>query len=167
MAKPNHTLEELKGALHYDPETGEFTWARFCSPRAVAGSRAGAVYQNGYRMICFQRKDYPAHRLAWAFVHGVWPSANIDHINGNRTDNRISNLRDVPQTMNSQNQRRPHKDKTSCQLIGATWDKMWKNWKAQVRLNGKTIYLGRFATAEEAHAAYLEGKRRLHPGCTI
>ena len=167
MGKPNHTLEELKGVLSYDGASGIFTWAKHMSPSARAGNQAGSIYPNGYRVIAVDRRDYGAHRLAWLFEHGAWPAGVIDHINGDPADNRISNLRDVAQTSNSQNQRRPHKDKKSCQLIGATWDKSLGNWKAQLTHQKKTIYLGRFATAEEAHAAYVEGKRRIHAGCTI
>ena len=167
MAKADVTAQRLREFLHYDADTGVFTWIVDRSPKTRRGDVAGSIYSNGYRMIGIDWKYTSAHRLAWLYVHGKMPETWIDHINGDKTDNRIANLRDVPPSMNSQNQRRPHADKTSCRLMGATWDKMWGNWKAQLRLKGRTIYLGRFKTAEEAHQAYLEGKRRLHEGCTV
>jgi hypothetical protein len=167
MANIILTVERLKELMKYDPDTGEFTRLVQAGPKALAGSIAGSMYNNGYRVICICGKDYGVHRLAWFYTYGVWPKHNIDHINGARDDNRIINLRDVTQSVNMQNLKTIHADKVSCKLIGATWDKMWGNWKAQLTLNKKTIYIGRYKTAEEAHAAYLKAKRKLHQGCTI
>jgi len=160
------TLERVRELLAYDPATGDFTW-RITRGKMNAGEPAGSIWKIGYRFIGIDSRSYLAHRLAWLLMTGAWPTQNIDHINGDRADNRFSNLRDVSQALNVQNQRKPHVDKKSCRLIGATWDKANRNWKAQVIFKKRTVYSARFETAEAAHAAYVEAKRRIHAGCTL
>src|SRR5260370_28259 len=87
------TFEEVKRILSYDAHTGKFTWRLMLSSRGLEGSTAGYVMRNGYIMIGFSRQRFLAHRLAWFFENGEWPSADIDHINCIRTDNRLANLR--------------------------------------------------------------------------
>jgi HNH endonuclease/AP2 domain len=103
--------------------------------------------------------------VAWLIVYGAWPSKNIDHINGVKTDNRIANLRDVSQSINGENRAAPRKS-TRSGFLGVTKDKDGK-FRAQISVGGKNTHLGVFAVAEEAFAAYLSAKRRLHVGCTI
>jgi hypothetical protein len=105
---------------------------------------------------------YRAHRLAWLYVHDVWPDDQIDHINGCRDDNRIANLREVTNAQNMQNLHRPHSRNTSGYL-GVHFVRERNRWGAQIRDNGRKRNLGHFATAEEASAAYLAAKRELHP----
>lgn len=109
---------------------------------------------------------YPTHRLVWLYHHGVMPSGHIDHINGDPDDNRIENLRDVSVMVNRQNIKRAYKSKRRG-LLGAHFNKASGKWAAAICVNYKQIHLGFFATAEDAHAAYLAAKRRLHEGCTI
>jgi hypothetical protein len=162
------TAERAREVFEYEEATGRLTWRVKMSKRRQIGQEAGCIFKStGYRYVGVDGHKFTVHRVVWLMVHGAFPSSTIDHINGDRADNRLSNLRDVPHRHNSQNQRRPHEDKQSCKLIGATWDKMWRNWKAQIGHKKKTIYIGRFKTAEEAHAAYLEAKRRIHACCTI
>jgi len=85
--------EELKSILSYDLQTGEFVWAEDVNPRAMKGYRAGTLRPDGYVQIRINGKLYLAHRLAWFYVYGEWPSCEIDHISRNRSDNRITNLR--------------------------------------------------------------------------
>lgn len=100
-------------------------------------------------------------------VHGAIPDGlEIDHINGDESDNRICNLRLATKSENQQNKRRPRKD-NKAGLLGVCWFERAKKWRAQITVNGECKYLGLYVTPEEAHAAYLTAKRELHQGCTI
>lgn len=157
------TYEAVAVALAYDPATGEFTWLTR-STRTRVGDKAGCSY-NGYRFVKFQQKKLAAHRLAWLLTYRVWPENDIDHINGDRSDNRISNLRDVPRAINAQNTRRARKDNRSSGLLGVTLDHT--QWVARIWVAGRNKYLGRFGTKDMAHAAYIAAKRQCHEGCTV
>ena len=166
MAKADLTAERLRELLHYDPETGVFTWRVNRGRTAKAGSQAGSPH-DGYVQITVDGREYKAHRLAWLYVHGVWPVGQIDHRFGIRNDNRIGELRDVTPSVNSQNQRIAKRSNKSSGLLGAYWHNVSNKWMAHIGVAGKKIHLGMFDTAEAAHAAYIEAKRRLHAGCTI
>ena len=150
--------ELLRRCLRYDPATGEFL--RLTGPRA--GKPAGGLDLHGYRQVAFMRKLHKAHRLAWLYVHGEWPDRHIDHINGDKLDNRIANLRLATPAENGQNRNRMNRNNTSG-LPGATLHKQSGRWMAQITHQRRHIYLGCFGTAEEAHRAYLDAKRALHP----
>jgi hypothetical protein len=134
----------LRELLHYDADSGAFRWRR---PHHCAGKIAGAPDGRGYRRISVDGRRYKAHRLAWLYVYGEWPDGGLDHVNGNRFDNRIANLRPATNRQNQGNQaaRRPG------HLKGA--HKISKGHGWQARLAGK--YLGSFQTEEEAHRAYM------------
>lgn len=144
-------LEELRADLAYDTETGVFTYVRSPSFRPFNGRVAGSKMTHGYIEICVQGKRYTAHRLAWFYVHGVWPKGTIDHVNGNRADNRLSNLRDVPQRVNAGNSSKHRSGK----LVGTEFVGDKNPWRARMKVNGKSILIGRFQTEAEAHEAYL------------
>lgn len=161
------TQDRLKELMHYDPDTGLFTWATKAARKVVVGSRAGSAQPGDYVVIKFDSSRHQAHRLAWLYMTGELPTLDVDHINGDRQDNRWSNLREVSRSENLQNQRRGHQGSTS-PLLGVSWSKSRNKWVAQIRPpGGETTYLGAFATQEEAHQAYLNAKRELHAGCTI
>lgn len=157
------TAERLREILHYDPETGVFTWLVRCG-HAQPGTVAGGVDYTGYNYIKINARRYGSQRLAWLHVYGNWPADSVDHINGAKADNRIANLRDVPRRINLQNQSRPHANNKSG-FLGV--HKTGQKWAAQVRHKGVAHHLGRYATPEAAYAAYLTAKRRLHTGCVI
>lgn len=160
------TAERLREILSYDTESGVFVWKVSRGP-LNAGMKAGSVDTRGHLQICIDRRLYQAHRLAWLYVNGKWPNKHIDHINGDKTDNRIANLRDVTHAVNLQNQRRaPSSNKTSG-LLGVSWKKANLRWCAQIQVNDKKMHLGLFDTAEAAHAAYVVAKRQLHEGCML
>jgi hypothetical protein len=162
MATPNLTVADLRAAFCYCPHTGALTW-RYSPIGAVrAGSLAGSLYDSGYIIVRFGGRVLRAHRIAWALMTGEMPAAEIDHINGNRADNRWSNLRDVSRSHNAQNQR-----SKNGKLLGASWNRHRKVWTAAIFSEGRQRYIGAFDTEAAAHGAYLEAKRRLHPGCTI
>jgi hypothetical protein len=153
--------------LAYDPETGIFTWA--VSPKRStikAGSVAGSMNSEGYLHIGYGGRKYFSHRLAWLITYGDWPSGQVDHINGCRTDNRLENLRDVTHSVNQQNQKKARKNNKSG-FLGVCWHKKSSVWVAQITVGRKIKRIGSFGTAEEAHKAYLLAKRECHAGCTI
>lgn len=157
---------ELKRQLTYDPKTGFFERTLEWSGKHLKG-QVGHGGGKGYKVIEIGGRRYRAHRLAWMYVHGVWPEHEIDHINGNRLDNRMENLRDVTRRVNGQNLRTQFRGKTVEAPLGVSWHRVCKRWRAMIWDGSKNIYLGLHDTPELAHAAYLEAKRRLHPGCTI
>ena len=159
------TADYLKMLLCYDSETGIFTRRVdvVCGKGAVrfkAGTAAGGLDSQGYWRIMINGKDYSAHRLAWLHVFGVWPERQIDHINENKSDNRLENLRLATQSENSSN-RGAQKNNTSG-FKGVVWHKHKKKWMAQIRAGGKQKYLGLFSSAESAYAAYCESASDLH-----
>lgn len=162
MAASDLTAQRLRELLNYNPDTGAFTRA-VARSNVPAGSLAGCLNSVGYLVIRIDSRLYLSHRLAWLYMHGGWPEHHIDHINGNTRDNRIANLRDVKNSVNSQNQRSAKQSASN--LLGA--HKWHDKWTAGIMLNGKKTHLGVFSTPEEAHAAYIEAKRLMHPGCTI
>lgn len=154
------TQERLKEALHYNPETGIFTWLISTSNRAKVGDVAGSYCTHGYRRVRIDGKAHRSHRLAWLYVYGEFPKQDIDHINRVTDDNRIANLRDVSTSVNVQNRKTSTTKKSG--FLGVRQD--GKKFAATIRVNGETIYIGRFGTAAEAYIAYLSAKRKYHGG---
>ena len=159
------TQDELKKILNYEPDTGEFHWKIKPSKRFPAGMKAGTLV-NGYIRIHTKGRLYGAHRLAWLYVYGVEPQYQIDHINGNSSDNRISNLRQATALENMQNIRKPQKN-NSHGTLGVTYDPVKDRWRARITINGKRKYLGRFKSKEQAYEAFLQAKRAHHPFNTL
>lgn len=145
------TQEYLKSIFHYDPETGYFTHLRSTNNRTKVGDRVGSKGGADYLATTVDKKRFKVHRLAWFYVYGVWPENNIDHINGNKTDNRIENLRDVTYIENSRNQKKP-KNNTSG-IIGVSWDKKKERYYAEIRINYKRVGLGSYKSIFEAACA--------------
>lgn len=145
------TLDQLKAELSYDPETGVFARLfRSDYPKKwntrYAGKPAGALMKKGYRYIGIGDTFHYAHRLAWFWVHGEWPTEQIDHINRLKDDNRIANLRLANNSQNNTN--RPATGRSG--IKGVHWYEPTQKWRARITLNRTEIYLGYFDTAEEA-----------------
>ncbi len=165
MDKPILTAERLRALLSYDKDTGIFIWLVYRTGTAPAGSIAGCHHE-GYRKIRIDRNTYAAHRLAWLHVYGVWPSMLIDHINADKSDNRILNLRDVNHTANAQNSIRVRSHSTTG-FLGVSVHKSVhrvKKYVARITVSKRKVHLGYFTTAEEASAVYLAAKRGMHVG---
>jgi len=155
-AKLSH--EELKRLLDYDPTTGKFTW-RKDKCRIKAGSEAGFLDNGGYIRIRFKGNLHMAHRLAWFYVNKYFPEGDIDHINTDRIDNRIDNLRCATRAQNCQNQKiRP----TNTSGFKGVYRHSSGGFVSQIVVNRKHRYLGYFATAEEASLAYVKASEELH-----
>jgi hypothetical protein len=146
------TAEALRELLAYDPETGEFVWLKSPRNSVPKGAVAGSLNGRGYTCITALGKVYRAHRLAWLHVYGSWPADDIDHINGEPTDNRIANLREATRSQNQANSR-IRKDNSSGSK-GVIWERRRQKWEAQIRVNGKRRHLGYFTCKEEAARAY-------------
>lgn len=151
----------LREVLAYDPDTGNLIWRRSQSARAPAGSVAGSTMKTGYVRTCVDGRSQYAHRLVWLHVYGSWPTALIDHIDGNKANNRIANLRDVSPSVNQQNRTKPRRDSVSG-LMGVR--KSQGKWCATIRVDGKDCFLGFHSTPEAASAAYQSAKSRSHAG---
>jgi len=155
--------QAMQELLRYDEKTGEFWWTNNAAKK-VAGKIANAKDKHGYICLKVNGKMYKAHRLAWYFVYGSFPEKNIDHINGNKSDNRICNLRMASLTLNMQNIRKA-KSNSSTGLLGIS--KNGSGWRAEIRIDGKKRNLGTYKNKETAHSIYVEAKRKFHEGCTI
>lgn len=159
------THEELKAALTYNPETGVFKWAAPGRSRVI-GIEVGSWDCYGYKTVRLAGKSYKLQRLAWLYVNGKWPEFDIDHKNGIRSDNRIENLRDIPRKLNLENQVKLRNRPNKTGLMGAYFDSRKNIYYSRISQNDKSIYLGSFKTAEDAHNAYLKAKKELHLGFT-
>lgn len=142
--------DRLRRLFSYDKDTGLFTWYEARS-RVKAGSVAGSVNADGYLTICVDKSVYLAHRMAWAYVYGEWPALFVDHINGDSTDNRIENLRQVTHSQNQQNSKISAANTSG--IRGVSRVASSGNWKAQIDVNGKRKVIGTFQTIEAAVAA--------------
>jgi len=158
--KPTLAHARLLELVSYDPDTGVFTNRISRAKRALAGAVCGAPNKLGYIDIRIEGLRVLAHRLAWFYVYGEWPRHEIDHIDGDPTNNRIANLRDVPHAHNQQNVKLRGSATTG--LPGAY--RVGSRFKAMISVGGKTRHIGYFDTAEAAHAAYVAAKRAAHPG---
>ncbi len=168
MPKTNLTAEEVRSRLNYDTKTGNLIWIMPPKNNShLLGKIAGCKYSNQYTSIKLAgRGQFLAHRLVWLWVHGEWPKEYLDHINGDRSDNRIENLRKATRSLNSENQRTVHSNNKTG-FLGVSWRDDIKSYRAQIKVNSKVINLGRFQDPEAASQAYLAAKRKLHKGCTI
>lgn len=144
---------KLKDILVYHPNTGVFTWKITRSPNAQEGSLAGTVNNDGYIVINTGSRQITAQRLAWYFIHGVWPTHQVTHINGKKDDNRIENLKEVTRSELSVNSNSGRKSSTG--VKGVTYNKANDRYIAQISRKHVTMYIGSFKTLNEARLAYL------------
>jgi hypothetical protein len=145
------TAAEVRRLLRYEPDTGTFFW-RVDTRNTAAGDIAGSRQSRGYWHIKINRHLYMAHRLAWLYVTGEWPVGHIDHINGNRSDNRFANLRIATNSENAWNSR--IRVNNACGYKGVHYKRRLNKFVAQNNVSGRVHHLGVFKTAAEAHAAY-------------
>lgn len=166
MAKTDDlTADFLRQVLEYNPDTGVFI-RKYRPDKSKAynaqwaGKIAGSVNGDGYVCINIDRVSYLASRLAFLYVNGHWPNGEVDHDNHDKTDNRISNLRDSTHSQNQHN-RSAYSNNTSG-YKGVSYKKANKKWFAHIRVNGKRIHLGYFFTPKDAHNAYQKAAKIYH-----
>jgi hypothetical protein len=152
------TYERAAELLSYCAETGILRWKATGKPTSTSTVNAG------YMRVGIDKKNYRAHRLAWLLHTGAFPVYDIDHIDGNKANNAIANLRDVPSYVNKQNRQRPNKG-NALGFLGVTSNH--GGFSARIYKNGQRIHIGNYSTPEEAHAVYLEHRRREYVGNTI
>lgn len=170
------TPELCRQLLRYEPETGKLFWlprgpemfpgnahgGAEASSKTWNNSRAGQeafpIGKAGYRKGEICNFDFMAHRVCWAIYHGKWPDLHIDHINGNRSDNRIANLRQVTIPENGRNMRVPKNNASG--TIGVFWSERYSVWRASISVAGKKRWLGTFRDKEAAIAARKEAEVR-------
>jgi hypothetical protein len=138
-------------------------WAAKRWNNEFAGQVAGAVREDGYLQVSLFGRVHRAHRLVWLIAHGDWPRRFIDHVNGDRSDNRVENLRDVGRVDNNRNMARRHDNPSG--VVGVAWMSSQGKWRARIRVDGKDIHLGLFEMKEAAIAARAAEavKRGFHP----
>lgn len=146
------TAERLREVVTYDPTTGVFRWREKISKKVRVGAVAGNTCGDGRPYIRIEGRNYVAARLAWLYVRGTWPAADIDHVDGNHADNRLCNLREATRAQNMANKRR-HKN-CSSGVKGVEFHKLTGRWVARIRCNNVRRYIGIYDTKEEAASAY-------------
>jgi len=151
------TIDRLKTVIRYEADTGQFFWLD-ANKKRNSNSVAGSVMGRGYLSITVDGVSYLAHRLAWFYSHEKWPAGQIDHINENKLDNGLCNLRDVSQTCNLLNQSKPQKN-NQIGLRGVSYCPKKGLYRAQLMLRGKQYHLGHFVDPLAAHQAYLDAKQ--------
>lgn len=152
----NITAEHVRSVLHYDPETGVFRWLpNPTRPKAwntrFANKPTGSLDVSGCLSIRITEFGlFLAHRLAWLYTSGAWPTETIDHINGDRSDNRIANLREATQAENMRNRAKQSNNRSG--FLGISYSRDHKKWRAAINLNKKTVWRAYAETAQEAAA---------------
>jgi len=152
------TQSELKKFLEYHLDTGDFTW-KVSRGNVKAGKVAGFTEVNGYLIIRINNNNYYAHRLVWLFITGNFPSV-IDHINGVRNDNRLSNLRECTDQQNQWNHKN-YSTNTSG-IKGVSWNTRMQKWKVAIRTEIGIIHLGYFKSLDDAKLVIIEARNKYH-----
>jgi hypothetical protein len=161
MTKTLLPLAGLEDVLRYEPDTGKFFWTVVRWRKIRVGDPAGHLNKKGYIEIRYNYKTYLAHRVAWYLHTGEDPhSMGLDHVNGDRADNRISNLRLANPTQNARNMRK--RRNTTSTYKGVSWHEKSDKWQAQIRVDGRSMYLGYFNSQLDAHLAYCKAAAEHH-----
>lgn len=171
VARDQLTVEIVREFFAYDPLTGALTWrfrarSHFSGDREhktwntrFAGKPAGSIDGHGYRYVRVHGSPFKVHRLAWVHQFGVWPAGDVDHINGDVSDNRLPNLRDVSHARNCRNQ--TLRCTNTSGFTGVSWNSGMRKWQAYVKKDGRKYHLGYFERIEDAHSAYAKRAREL------
>lgn len=186
MAEPQPTremptAEDVRKLLHYDPETGVFRWRPRTAAMFKAGRRhsaehraenwnaqhageiAGATHPSGYQSVRIGSARYYLHRVGWLLVHDTWPDGEIDHVDHDRGNNRIANLRAVDRRGNGTNASRARNNASG--TTGVSWKADKCRWRSEIKVRGRKIHLGYFTEFDDAVAARKAAERAngFHP----
>lgn len=158
------TQELLRAIIDYNPQTGTFLWKDRADVNnwwngRYSGASAGA-YKDGYKVIRIHRKMFRAHRLAWLYIYGYLPKGDLDHIDGNRANNKISNLREATRSQNCMNSRKSINNSSG--FKGVYFRPDTKKWQAYIGAHGKRKILGCFDCPAAAHFSYIIAADKLH-----
>lgn len=169
--------EYVRSILSYDMESGKIYWI---SESCGGFKKSVVIHRAGDEAGCKRKPDgrvvvriddvlYMRYRVAWLIVHGEWPDGEIDHIDCDATNDRLSNLRVVTRKLNQENIRVARLHKSSSQYLGVYKNKKGRSkpWIASISTGGRQTYLGAYDTELEAYEAYVKAKREIHGGCTI
>jgi hypothetical protein len=159
-------IDTLREYISYDPISGSISWAKSLGRKIKRGDKAGYAKDNRYIVFELFGRRYGAHRAILAIQTGFDTDLEVDHINGDKQDNRLENLRRVSSSVNMQNQRKA-KASSKTGVLGVSPKGATSRFVAQIKVDGKTKAIGIFDTVEAASNAYLREKRRLHEGCTL
>jgi len=143
------SFEQVSVALDYDPETGIFTWKQ---KKIGRRRKVGTINGHGHRTVMLDGRLYYLHRLAWLLSYGKWPVKDVDHLDGDPSNNRLVNLREATCSQNVGNARRSKANTSG--FKGVTWHKRLGKWQAQIMVDRCNHHLGYHLTAEAAHVAY-------------
>jgi hypothetical protein len=169
MIKEQITLTQdyVREIFDYDPSTGVVTRKKSVSQNTKVGQQAGTVNGHGYLAVRVFSKTYSLHRIIWLYVYGQFPSKDIDHINRNRLDNRLLNLRQVDRIDNCRNISRPKHNTSGC--MGVSWYGRDKKWNVYIKVDGKNKWLGRYDTIFDAAAVRRSAENHIYklprPSC--
>jgi hypothetical protein len=155
------TQEYLKSILDYDLDIGIFTWKVNKSKKSKIGDAAGWL-DNGYTKIEINHKPYNAHRLAWLYVYGEMPKNLVDHIDGNRSNNKISNLREATYQKNSENYKTPKTNKSGVKNV--SWYKKLDKWVVSISIRNAKKTIGYFDDLELAELVAVEARNKYRGG---
>jgi hypothetical protein len=158
MMRPDD-IDALRQKYRYDSDSGLFYRLEAFGDRCPAGSVSGNVSGRGYLYLYHKNKSYLAHRVAFAFINGRWPEFQIDHINGDKLDNRACNLREASHSQNLFNQR---VKRNSTSGVKGVFPIPKGRWRAEIKAHGKVYRLGHYDTIDEAASAYEKAAQRLH-----
>lgn len=145
-------FEKVNELLNYNPENGKLQWKKFRAANAQVGDIAGFVGRDGYVRVKILGRSILAHRIAWLLFYKKQPENEIDHINGDRSDNKISNLRSCDRRQNSRNT--ATRSDNECGIKGVGYHKPSGKWRARIYVDGKSKFIGNFLSKHEAKKAY-------------
>lgn len=152
------SYEEIDRVFAYDKDTGFITRKIRTARCTTVGEVAGHTNSQGYVILKYLGQSFKAHRIAWLLHHKVWPVHDIDHIDGNKANNSINNLRDVTRQLNCLNTSTKSKNTSGYRGVSLHNNK----WRARIMLEGKSTIIGSYDTPEEASIAYQNFKKTIH-----